>query len=65
MEIKPCPWCGKQTELVIESDFGAGIIREAVACPSLACSAVGPYRETAEEAIEAWNSLRMEGRREV
>lgn len=48
-ELKPCPFCGFQHPITIESGG-----RVYVECPL--CGAETSSRETEEEAIEAWNT---------
>ena len=48
-EFKPCPFCGRIWMIVDTHSDGSCAVR----CP---CSAVGPVKESKQEAIKAWNA---------
>ena len=50
MELKPCPFCGGEAE-VLESDHSATFY-----CWCDSCETRGNYYNTEAEAIEAWNT---------
>lgn len=62
-ELKPCPYCGKKNPFLgAENEIriayeGDGNEVFAVCCDYTdgGCGACGGYRETKEEAVEAWN----------
>ena len=55
-ELKKCPFCGEEAE-VVKVHRGVAMFPYTVVCKSDECSAsVGVFKETREEAIEAWNN---------
>ena len=49
-ELKPCPFCGGQTEIVLESDYFT------VRCTNTECySVIDDWRTSEDEATKAWN----------
>ena len=54
-DLKPCPFCGG-TDLHVVSVYGTEYY---VDC--FTCTTCGPYGETYEEAIEAWNRRAEDG----
>ena len=69
MILKPCPFCGEDTsvfcmsaaqiEMLDEDDpnYDNAVFEFAVCCDFHlgGCGATSGYRDTAEEAVEAWN----------
>lgn len=54
-KLKPCPWCGLDENLYVDSDsFGASY----VSCTS--CSVDGPFRDSREQAVLEWNSRTLD-----
>lgn len=47
--MKPCPFCGREEITVRRRDW------DFFSATCLNCAATGPYSETREEAIQAWN----------
>lgn len=55
-ELKKCPFCGGEAE-VVKVHSGVAMFPYTVVCKSNECSAsVGVFKETREKAIEAWNN---------
>ncbi|EKO3908227.1 Lar family restriction alleviation protein [Vibrio fluvialis] len=62
-ELKPCPFCGGEAELIQSEPstarFNEGTVNFAVACYGYKCG-VMPYPKlwqiTKEEAVKAWNT---------
>ena len=55
-ELKPCPFCGGEAE-VVKVHSGVAMFPYTVVCKSDECSAsVGVFKETRGKAIEAWNT---------
>ena len=56
-ELKRCPFCGGEAKLVKTHDGMYGIFHESEECPIDAENFVCDWQyDTAEEAIEAWNT---------
>lgn len=61
-KLLPCPFCGKTNALKFVEDFeiiaipySAGHLRIVCSSSYGGCGAAGGFRESADEAIEAWN----------
>lgn len=54
IELKQCPFCGGEAELIGLKDFNGKVIIASVACES--CGASTNNYASEKEAIEAWNS---------
>jgi len=52
-DIKPCPFCGKSDSVEIECDSEQFYV--ICSCYKDGCGASGGYRDTEEDAWEAWN----------
>lgn len=53
-DLKPCPWCQCDNELVIHQEFDAAEwARFGVWCSN--CAVTGPRAESEEEAKRLWN----------
>ena len=50
-KLKPCPFCGNEKLEVRSTPFAGFTVR----CWNDTCLASGPYKGTAEEAVDAWN----------
>ena len=60
IELKPCPFCGKEdlfvgTDHEIDLDLLSGMFAVCCDFQNGGCGACSGYRDTKEEAIEAWN----------
>ena len=52
-ELKPCPFCGSDTGLYIESDQDGYMMFYYGHCMN--CDTKGPALQTRQQAIDAWN----------
>lgn len=48
-ELKPCPFCGNVCMFLNDEPAGKWVVN------CLECQAIGPVKETEEQAISAWN----------
>ena len=56
-KLKPCPFCGSEKLEVRSTPFVGFTVR----CWNDTCLASGPYKGTAEEAVDAWNGAYERG----
>ena len=53
-ELKPCPFCGCESVIIIDHEDGLGACDYYVACDR--CSASGSFSDTLDDAIRKWNN---------
>lgn len=61
MNILRCPWCHANAHITACNLIVSGnpLAGGRVACGNAACGACGPARLSADEAVRAWNTLRV------
>lgn len=57
--IEKCPWCGGSATLNSVSSAGEGAF---VGCDNKDCQGNGPFLDSEEQAVEAWNRVAIKGR---
>lgn len=51
-----CPFCGRDDKCVVSDNADPGAKTYWVTCDAPRCGSDGPYRQSAADAVEAWNA---------